>query len=115
MGLLDRVSFTKKHADPPEAIDVTEQNEFRILWPGGPEVTIPPCGSRDFCPCASCVSRGRTEKILDAATIPPPTCTLVRIDAIGGYAIQIQWSGATDTGIYTAGRRSATRRGCEIH
>jgi DUF971 family protein len=100
MGLLDRVSFTKKHAEPPEAIDVTEQNEFRILWPGGPEVTIPALRLRDFCPCAACVEEGTGKKILDPATIPADVHP-VRIDAVGSYAIQIQWSDGHNTGIYT--------------
>ena len=58
MGLLDRVSFKKSEPDPPEEISVTEGNEIRILWPGGPEVTIAPHRLRDLCPCAACIEEG---------------------------------------------------------
>jgi DUF971 family protein len=100
MGLLDRVAFTKKHVEPPEAIDVTEQHEFRIMWPGGTEVTIPSVRLRDFCPCAACVEEGTGKKILDPATIPADVHP-VQILPVGNYAIQIQWSDGHNTGIYT--------------
>lgn len=100
MGLLDHVSFRKQDVDPPEAIDVTEKGEIQILWPGGPEVTIPPIRLRDSCPCAGCVEEGTGRKILDAATIPADVRPL-QILPVGNYAIQIYWSDGHSTGIYT--------------
>lgn len=100
MGLLDRVAFTRQDVEPPEAIDVTDRNEFRILWPGGPEVTIPSMQLRDFCPCAGCVEEGTGRKILDPATIPADVRP-VQILPVGNYAIQIHWSDGHSTGIYT--------------
>lgn len=100
MGLLDRISFTKQAVEPPEAIDVTDAGEIRILWPGGPEVTIPSVRLRDFCPCAGCVEEGTGRKILDPATIPADIRP-VRIDAVGNYAVQIHWSDGHSTGIYS--------------
>jgi DUF971 family protein len=100
MGLLDRISFGKKATDPPEAIDVGPGGEVRILWPGGPEVTIPPKLLRDRCPCAGCVEEGTGRKLLDPATIPED----IRpegVDAVGNYAIQIRWSDGHSTGIYS--------------
>ncbi len=100
MGLLDRVSFKKQDVDPPEAIDVTEKGEIRILWSGGPEVTIPPVRLRNVCPCAGCVEEGTGRKILDPATIPADVRPL-QILPVGNYAIQIHWSDGHSTGIYT--------------
>jgi DUF971 family protein len=100
MGLLDRISFQKRGAEPPESIDVTENAEIRILWPGGPEVTIPAARMRDFCPCAACIEEGTGKKILDPATIPGDIRPL-EIKPVGSYAIQIQWSDGHSTGIYS--------------
>ncbi len=100
MGLLDRISLQKVSSEPPEAIDVTEKNEVRILWPGGPEVTIPAVRLRDFCPCAACVEEGTGRKLLDPATIPADIRP-VEIRPVGSYAVQIQWSDGHNTGLYT--------------
>ena len=100
MGLLDRISFQKPSAQPPEAIDLTERNEIRILWAGGREVTIPAKQLRDLCPCAGCVEEGTGKKLLDPATLPADIRPL-QLNAVGNYALQIQWSDGHDTGIYT--------------
>lgn len=100
MGLLDRISFQKETAQPPEAIDVTDENAIRIRWPGGPEVTIPAARLRDFCPCAGCIEEGTGRKLLDPGTIPPDIRPL-EINPVGSYAIQIQWSDGHNTGLYS--------------
>lgn len=100
MGLLDRISFQKQHAEPPEAIDVTPANELRILWRGGPEVTTPAARMRDLCPCAGCIEEGTGRKLLDPATIPADIRPL-EIRPVGSYAIQIVWSDGHSTGIYS--------------
>lgn len=100
MGLLDRISFQKREPEPPESIDVAEDGALTIVWPGGREVTIPAVRLRDLCPCAGCVEETTGRKILDPATIPADVRP-VRIDAVGNYAIQIEWSDGHSTGIYS--------------
>ncbi len=100
MGLLDRISFQGGPVEPPEAIDVTAANDIQILWPGGPQVSIPARRLRDFCPCAACVEEGTGRKLLDPATIPEDIRPL-EIAPVGSYAVQIQWSDGHSTGIYT--------------
>jgi DUF971 family protein len=100
MGFLDRIAFTKHDVSPPEAIDVTDDAQIRIRWPGGPEVTIPSVRLRDFCPCAACIEEGTGKKLLDPATIPPDIRP-VQILPVGSYAIQFHWSDGHSTGLYT--------------
>ena len=100
MGLLDKIAFRSREAPPPEAIDVTPEGAIRIVWPDGPEATIPPARLRDLCPCAGCVEEGTGRKILDAATIPADIRP-VEIHAVGNYAVQFHWSDGHSTGIYT--------------
>lgn len=100
MGFLDRISFTKQHAEPPEAIDVTARGEIELLWPGGHQVTIPALRLRDLCPCAGCVEEGTGKKLLDPATIPADIRPEQMV-AVGNYAVQIHWSDGHSTGIYT--------------
>lgn len=100
MGLLDRISFRKQDVAPPEAIDVTDAGEIRILWSDGPEVKIPFVRLRDLCPCAGCIEEGTGRKMLDPATIPPDIRP-VQIVAVGNYAVQIEWSDGHSTGIYS--------------
>lgn len=100
MGLLDRITFKKHDVEPPESIHVTEENAIRMLWPGGPEVTVPAVRLRDFCPCAGCVEEGTGKKLLNPATIPSDIRP-VTIEPVGNYAVKIQWSDGHNTGIYT--------------
>ena len=100
MGLLDRIQLRKPPAPPPEAIDVVEGGAIRLLWPGGPEVTVPAVRMRDACPCAACVEEGTGRKLLDPATIPADIRPL-QITPVGSYAVQFHWSDGHSTGIYS--------------
>ena len=100
MGLLDRISFKTTTVAPPESIDLAPGGAIRILWPGGPEVTVPALRMRDQCPCAGCVEEGTGRKILDPKTIPQDIRPL-EILPVGSYAIQFRWSDGHSTGIYS--------------
>jgi DUF971 family protein len=100
MSLLDRMSFGRREPEPPEAIDVTERGDLRILWAGGRDVTVPAIRLRDLCPCAGCVEEGTGRKLLDPATIPADI-GIRDVKPVGNYAIQLFWSDGHSTGIYS--------------
>ncbi len=110
MGLLDRIQFQKPTTAPPEALDVLPDGAIRVLWPGGPGVTVPAARMRDACPCAACVEEGTGRKILDPATIPADIRPL-EIAAVGSYAVQFRWSDGHSTGIYSW---DTLRRACGL-
>ncbi len=110
MGLLDRIQFQKPPAPPPESLDVLPDGSIRILWPGGPEVTVPAARMRDACPCAACVEEGTGRKILDPATIAADIRPL-EIAPVGSYAVQFRWSDGHSTGIYSW---DTLRRACGL-
>ncbi len=99
MGLLDKISFTKRDPDPPEAIDLVEGG-VKIVWPGGAEVTIPFVRLRDACPCAECVDENTGKKLVVLANIPADIRP-EQILPVGNYAVQIHWSDGHSTGLYS--------------
>jgi len=100
MGLLDRISLQKHVASPPEAIDVAPDHALVVTWPGSPPLRITARALRDGCPCASCVEEFTGKKLLDPSTIPEDIRP-VTLNAVGNYAIQIEWSDGHSTGLYT--------------
>ncbi len=100
MGLLDRISLRKHTDSPPEAIDVAPDHALVVTWPGGAPLTIPAKALRDGCPCAGCVEEFTGKKLLDTSSIPDDIRPLA-LDAVGNYAIRIEWSDGHSTGLYT--------------
>jgi DUF971 family protein len=100
MGLLDRVTLQKHVSEPPEAVDVAADHALLVTWPGRAPVAIPAKALRDGCPCAGCIEEFTGKKLLDASTIPDDIRP-VAINAVGNYAIQIEWSDGHGTGMYT--------------
>jgi DUF971 family protein len=101
MGLLDKITFSKVNAEPPERIDLASGGrELVIGWPGGVEATIPAVALRDACPCAGCIEEGTGRKILETSSIPADI-QVTELEGVGNYAVKIQWSDGHNTGIYT--------------
>ena len=52
------------------------------------------------CACARCVDEWTGERRLDAASVPDDVRP-IKIQPVGRYAIQIDWSDGHSTGIYS--------------
>jgi DUF971 family protein len=77
---------------------------LRITWNDGHETSLPLQGLRDRCPCAGC----KGETVLLRSYVPPAPdttvpgrYTLIGVDMVGSYAIQLTWEDGHNTGIYT--------------
>jgi len=87
----------------PAEIRQAGPRELAISWSDGAESRYAVRDLRLACACAHCVDEWTGENRLDPASVPDdvhPT----RIDSVGRYAIQIQWSDGHDTGIYAFDR-----------
>jgi len=78
--------------------------DLAIKWDDGAESFIPLDRLRRHCPCAGC--RGEADIMGNLYRNPdkplvPEAFRLLRIDRIGGYAIQPVWGDGHATGIYS--------------
>jgi DUF971 family protein len=78
--------------------------ELAIKWEDGSESYIPLEQLRRNCPCAGC--KGETDimgNVYKAAPkpLPPQAFQLVRLNNVGGYAIQPQWADGHGSGIFS--------------
>lgn len=79
-------------------------NELAVKWNDGSASFIPLEKLRQCCPCASC--RGEADVLGNVHKNPEPPLPraafeLVRVAAVGGYAIQAVWADGHATGIYS--------------
>jgi DUF971 family protein len=79
-------------------------NELAIKWSDGGEIFIPLEKLRRCCPCAGC--RGETDILGNVyknpgRLLPPKAFQLLRLNSVGGYAIQPVWADGHATGIYS--------------
>ena len=88
----------------PKQIKVNDKKELAITWQDGVKDVISLKYLRDECPCANC----KGETILFKTIRPglkdmnaPGRYDIVKINVVGGYAIQITWKDRHDTGIYS--------------
>jgi DUF971 family protein len=80
-----------------------------ITWGDGHESVYDVRALRMACGCAACVDEWTGEERLDDATVPADVAP-VRIQPVGRYAIQIDWSDGHATGIYPFRRLRALCR-----
>ena len=86
----------------PTSIQKKSDTEMSIAWSSGETTIVPFVELRFRCRCAECVDewtrRRRIEKARIRADISP-----VRVEAVGRYAVQIDWNDGHKTGIYPYG------------
>ena len=79
-------------------------NELAIIWPDGRESYMELTLLRRSCPCAGCkgemdimgnVYKNPTRPLSDAA------CQIVKLQLVGGYAVQPVWKDGHSTGLYS--------------
>ena len=96
----------------PTAIRQRGSRELAITWADGHESVYDVRRLRLACGCAQCVDEWSGEERLDAASIPEDVAPQ-RIQPVGRYAIQIDWSDGHQTGIYPF-RRLRELCDCEV-
>ncbi len=90
----------------PEQVTADRNQRLLIInWDDGHESRYPFAGLRAVCPCVEC--RGGHQNMgqpSDPALVrdtPPSDITLDGLEAVGAYALQIQWGDGHSTGIYS--------------
>ena len=83
----------------PVEIRQSGQRELAIRWADGRESVYDVRDLRLACACARCIDEWSGEQQLDPASVPADVRPL-RIEPVGRYAIQIEWSDGHATGIY---------------
>jgi DUF971 family protein len=87
--------------DPPLSIRRDHPaGVLRITWHDGLEVAIPYPLVRVSCGCARCVDEVTGERLIDISDIDPQV-QANELQAVGSYAIRIQWSDGHNTGLFT--------------
>jgi ATP-binding protein involved in chromosome partitioning len=83
----------------PTKIAQQGQRHLEIAWADGQIGVIEVRALRLACACAVCVDEWSGQGRLDPATVPD-TVQPQRIQPVGRYAIQIEWSDGHTSGIY---------------
>jgi len=95
----------------PEHIAISKSKGIKIDWKDGHHSEYSLAWLRDSCPCASCTGAHGTEpqKTNYAEPAPAgnpfpmfkPALKMVSAEAVGHYAIGIEWSDGHSSGIYS--------------
>lgn len=85
-----------------EPIDIRQEgpNLLGITWNDGLVSQYPVRALRLACPCAHCIDEHTGKKILNPDSVPADVRP-VKLDAVGRYAIRIQWSDSHETGLFS--------------
>ena len=86
-------------ATTPTRIEQKDASTLSITWADGEQHDFAVRGLRLACGCAQCVDEWTGEGRLDPATIPEDVRPL-RLESVGRYAVQIEWSDGHASGIY---------------
>ena len=83
----------------PLEIGRANQHDVKIKWQDGHESVYPARELRLACPCAGCIDETSGAVRIVAANVPQHVIPL-KIELVGRYAINIEWSDGHRTGIY---------------
>jgi ATP-binding protein involved in chromosome partitioning len=86
-------------ATTPTAIRQAGPRTLAIVWADGRESRYDVRELRLACGCAQCVDEWSGEGRLDPASVPADVHP-IRIEPVGRYAIQVEWSDGHSSGIY---------------
>jgi ATP-binding protein involved in chromosome partitioning len=87
--------------DPPLSIRRDhDAGVLHIAWRDGLEVAIKYPLVRVACSCARCVDEVTGRRLIDITDIDP-LVEARELQAVGAYAVRIQWSDGHNTGLYT--------------
>ena len=94
-----------QHSHTPRPVDLQQIGpELAIKWADGAESFITLEALRRACPCAGCMGErdimGQLHKSPDQS-LSPRSFQLLRLDWVGGYAIQPIWADGHRTGLYS--------------
>ena len=87
-------------ATTPRQIRQSGPRTLVIVWADGHESRFDVRDLRLACACAHCIHEWTGERRLDPETVPRDVHP-VKIEGVGRYAIQIEWSDGHSFGIYT--------------
>ncbi|MCP5056631.1 MAG: DUF971 domain-containing protein [bacterium] len=94
----------------PTEIGQAGPRELRIEWADGAVHLYEVRALRLACGCAQCIDEWTGEDRLDPASVPEDVRPL-RIEPVGRYALQIEWSDGHGSGIYPFRRLRALGEG----
>ncbi len=83
----------------PTKIEQRDARHLGIRWADGAESVLEVRHLRLACGCAQCVDEWSGKGLLDPASVPDDVRPL-KIEGVGRYAIQIEWSDGHGAGIY---------------
>lgn len=86
-------------ATTPARIEQADAHHLAITWGDGVVHRFEVRALRMACGCAQCVDEWSGEHRLDPAAVPEDVHP-VRIEGVGRYALQIDWSDGHRAGIY---------------
>jgi len=84
----------------PEKIKILDNKYLWIKWNDDTEAKIDLQKMREMCPCATCLAERNNQSKNYIPLLLNSQITVSSIEAIGSYAIQINWEDGHNTGIY---------------
>jgi DUF971 family protein len=95
-------------APEPENIAISKSKGIKIDWKDGHRSDYALEYLRDECPCATCTGAHGTEPQKSNYSAPPTAFQMYKAklkmlsaEAVGNYAVRIEWSDGHNTGIYS--------------